>query len=114
MRRFWDGNRWQENSTARALLLTIRVTKEERDRAELVAKHHGSNVAKVVRRFFFEEAKRIAAAEKEKAESVQDASKSDQSRAPRPPPGFRPTKSARKAPEGRPPRAAKARKRARR
>lgn len=110
MSNFWGS----PTRSKRSKLLTIRVTTEERERAELVAKHHGSNVARLVRRFFVDEAKRIAGAEKEAAESVQDASKSDQSRAPRPPPGFRPTKSARKAPEGRPPRAAKARKRARR
>jgi hypothetical protein len=105
---------WSPLREKRVKLLTIRVTAEERERAELVAKHYGSNVARLVRRFFADEAKRIADAEKEKVESLQNASKSDQSRAPRPPPGLRPTKLARKAPEGRPPRAAKARKRARR
>jgi hypothetical protein len=107
MSNFWGS----PTRSKRSKLLTIRVTTEERERAELVAKHHGSNVARLVRRYFADEAKRIADAEKE---SLQNASESEESRAPRPPPGFRPTKSARKAPEGRPPRAAKARKRARR
>jgi len=105
---------WWKPKPARALLLTIRVTEEERKNADVVAKHHGTNVARLVRKFFVDEAKRIADGEKEKAESLQSASKPDESRAPRPPPGLRPTKSARKAPEGRPPRAGKARKRARR
>jgi hypothetical protein len=113
MRRIWDGVRgWQEESTARPLLLTIRISKDERARAERVAKHHGSNVARVVRRFFVEEARRIDAEEREKEESLQTARKSAESREPRSPPGFRPTKSARKAGEARPPRAGKAKKRA--
>jgi len=108
MANFW------ERRPARALLLTIRVTKEERERAELVAKHHGSNVARVVRRYFFEEAKRIADEEKAKEESLQNASKSAESREPRSPPGFRAPKGPRKAPAGRTPRAAKGRKHAKR
>jgi hypothetical protein len=107
----WNGSQWVDRP-ARSRLLTIRVTGEEREQAELVAKHRGTNVARMVRKFFRDEAKRIE--EEQKAESLQNASKSEESRAPRPPPGFRPTKSARKAPEGRPPRAAKARKPARR
>ena len=95
---------------ARKLLLTIRVSPKEKERADFVAKHHGSNVARIVRRFFFEEAKRIADAEKENVESLQNARKTAESREPRSPPGFRPPKAARKAPAGRPPRAEKRRK----
>lgn len=110
---------------ARKLLLTIRVSTKEKERAEFVAKHHGSNVARIVRRFFFEEAKRIADAEKEtiasrlqgvadRIESLQSASKTAESREPRSPPGFRPPKAARKAPAGRPPRAEKGQKKSKR
>lgn len=99
-----------ERRPPRSLLLTIRVTKEERESAELVAKYHGSNVARVVRRFFRDETKRIADEEKAKEDSLQNASKTAESREPRLPPGFRPPKAARKAPAGRPPRAEKRRK----
>jgi hypothetical protein len=109
MTAYWNGFRWIDREP-RALLLTIRVTKEERERAELVAKHHGSNVARIVRRYFVEEAKRIAAIEKEKVDSLQNTRKTAESREPRSPPGFRPPKAARKAGEARPPRAEKRRK----
>ena len=98
---------WSGQPRKRTKLLTIRVTPAERERAELVAKHHGSNVARVVRAYFREEAHRIE--EEKRAESLQIARKSEESREPRPPPGFRPPKAARKAGEARPPRAEKRR-----